>query len=296
MDFSIETVQKIEKDLNLVVRDVLKSCKVQSVDEINHALLMKQSCCSKDALATFVERLLKLSSAKIELCKSAGGQIDRLKTERIQVQQTVIDLQQKQMQQVQETVKSSVQTSVKTEMNLWSDVVQRNTKSAAPSVKSVQKAVRTAVEENVRSNNFIIYGAEEEEPDEHGIERDNVTSQLFNEIDAFPTTRVLTVTRIGPVKPLGETETTRPRCRPIKVTLASPEAMKFVMSKAKKLKQNPYKEYQNIYLSPDRSREERAAHKSLVAQLKQKITDDPKKYHIIRDGKIKTVDKKLSAS
>ena len=91
----------MEKDLTLVVRDVLKSCKVQSVDEINHALLMRQSCCSKDALATFVERLLKLTSANIELCKSAGGQIDRLKTERIQVQQTVIDLQQKQMQQVQ---------------------------------------------------------------------------------------------------------------------------------------------------------------------------------------------------
>ena len=173
----------MEKDLTLVVRDVLKSCKVQSVDEINHSLLMKQSCCSKDALATFVERLLKLTSANIELCKSAGGQIDQLKTERIQVQQTVIDLQQKQMQQVQETVKSCVQNSVKTEMNLcgdepmlWSDVVQRNTKSAAPSVKSVQKAVRTAVEENVRSNNFIIYGAEEEEPDEHCIERDNAVS------------------------------------------------------------------------------------------------------------------------
>ena len=233
------------------------------------------------------------------MCESVGGQIDQLKTERIQVQQTVIDLQQKQMQQVQETVKSSVQNSVKTEMNLWSDVVQRNTKSAAPSVKSVQKAVRTAVEENVRSNNFIIYGAEEEEPDEHGIERDNVssfTSQLFNEIDAFPTPKVLTVTRIGPVKPQGKTETTRPSCRPIKVTLASPEAVKFVLSKAKKLKQNPYEEYKNIYLSPDRSREERAAHKSLVAQLKQKITDNPEKYHFIRDGKIKTVDKKLSAS
>ena len=79
---------------------------------------MRQSCCSKDALATFVERLLKLTSANIELCKSAGGQIDRLKTERIQVQETVIELQQKQMQKVQETVKSSVQNSVKTEMNL----------------------------------------------------------------------------------------------------------------------------------------------------------------------------------
>ena len=119
---------------------------------------------------------------------------------------------------------------------------------------------------------------------------------MFNEIDAFPTPKVLSVTRVGPVKPLGETEATRPSCRPIKVTLASPEAVKFVLSRAKKLKQNPYEEYKNINLSPDRSREERAAHKKLVEQLKQKISNDSSKYHFIRDGLIKSTDKVISSA
>ena len=42
--------------------------------------------------------------------------------------------------------------------------------SAAPSVASVQKAVRSAVEDNVRCNNFIIYGVEEETPNDEDDE------------------------------------------------------------------------------------------------------------------------------
>jgi hypothetical protein len=113
---------------------------------------------------------------------------------------------------------------------------------------------------------------------------------LFNEIEVFPKPEILTVTRIGPAKTQGKAKTTRP----IKVTLVCPEEVKFVLSKAKKLRQNSYPEYQKLKLSPDRSREERAAHKLLVTQSKQRISDDPSKYRFIRDGKIKTVDKALS--
>ena len=293
----------MEKDLNSVIRAVLKSCKVQSVHEIDHTLLMKPSCCSKDTLAGFVERLLKLSSANIELCKSAGGQIDRLKTEKMEVQQTVIELQQKQLQKVQETVKSSVHDSVKTEISLWSEIVQKNSKPApAPSVKTVQKAVRSVFDENVRSNNFIIYGVEEWEPDEEdedeGDEEDvsSVASQLFNELKVFPKPAVLNATRIGTAKPKDETKEARPSCRPIKVILESAEEVKFVLSRAKMLKQNPCEHWKCVYLSPDRSREERAAHKKLVEQLKQKISNDSTKYHFIRDGQIKSTDKVISSA
>ena len=287
----MDATQNMEKDLTSVVKQILKSCKVTSVDEINHSLLMKSN---KDPLADFVEQLLKVTFGTVDLCKAAVGTIDQLKTERIEIQQTVIDLQKTQLQHVHETVKTSVKDSVKTEISTWSSIVQKNVDSAAKSVKSVHNAVRSAVEENVRNNNFIIYGAEEKE-DKDGVCYDNpgnITSQLFNEIVAFPKPEVLTVTRIGSVKTDSETDTRR--VRPIKVTLASPEAVKFVLSKAHKLKQNSYEHWSNIYLSPDRSKEERAAHKSLVAQLKQRIIADGSKYHYIRNGKINTIDKALS--
>ena len=291
----MENVQKMDRDLNSVVKQIMRSCKVQSVDEVTHTLLMKPSACSKDALASFVEKLLKLSTSSLELCQNAVVNVDRLKSERIEIQQTVIDLQQKQLSHVRDAVQSSVKDSVKTEISSWSDIVKKNMKSASvtASVATVQKAVRSAVEENVRSNNFIIYGGEEEEPtewNESGFENCiDFASGLFNEIRAFPKPEILTATRIGSQK-----KPDKPR--PIKVTLASPEAVKFVLSKASKLKTNNHKHWRCVYLAPDRSKEERAAYSKLTTELKQKISEDASKYHYIRDGKIVSVDRVRSTA
>ena len=300
----MEDMQKMEKDQNSVLKQILKSCKVQSVEEVTHAALMKPSCCSKDTLASFVEKLLKLSISNLESCRTAAVKIDELKSERIVVQKTVIDLQREQLHQVQDAVKSSVKDSVKTEITMWSDIVKKNVTSAAPSVASVQKAVRSAVEDNVRSNNFIIYGVEEEKPDEDDEEDEcengglencvDVARDLYNEILAFPRPDILTATRVGPEKSLKNAGSRKPR--PIKVTLASPEAVKFVLSKASKLKGNACDHWRCVYLAPDQSKEERQAHSKLVAELKQKISEDSSKYHSIRDGKIISVDRALSSS
>merc|ERR1712176_351066 len=153
--------------------------------------------------------------------------------------------------------------------------------------------------ENVRSNNFIIYGAEEEEIEDRdglgGLDHSaDFARNMFNEIRAFPKPEVLTATRVGSQKTHDNTGTRKPR--PIKVTLASPEAVKFVLSKASKLKLNVYDYWRCIYLAPDRSKEERVAHRKLVAEMKQKISEDSSKYYSIRDGKIISVDKALSTT
>ena len=286
------------------MKQILKSCKVQSVEEVTHAVLMKPRSCSKDALASFVEKLLKLSISNLEFCRTAAVKIDQLKSERIEIQKTVIDLQQEQLHQVQDAVKSSVKDSVKTEITMWSDIVKKNVSSATPSVASVQKAVRSAVEDNVRSNNFIIYGVEEYGPDEDDEEDEcenggledcvDLARGMFNEILAFPKPEIVTATRVGAQKSPNNAGSRKPR--PIKVTLASPEAVKFVLSKASKLKGNACEHWRCVYLAPDRSKEERLAHSKLVAELKQKISEDSSKYHSIRDGKITSVDKALSSS
>jgi hypothetical protein len=42
------------------------------------------------------------------------------------------------------------------EITLWSNIVQKDSNSAAPSVKTVKKAVRSVFEENEQSNDFVI--------------------------------------------------------------------------------------------------------------------------------------------
>ena len=79
----------------------MKSCKVQNLEEVNQALLAKPNLGNKDTLASFVDKLLKLSTCNLANCQAAAVKIDQLKSERIEIQQTVIDLQNRQLQQFQ---------------------------------------------------------------------------------------------------------------------------------------------------------------------------------------------------
>ena len=100
---------------------------------------------------------------------------------------------------------------MKTEITTWSEIVQKNVKSASAtqSVKSVLKAVRSAVEDNVRSNKFIIYGCKEADEtyeydgEEFDAVPENVTDtveQLYNEIHVNPRPPILAASRIGSLK------------------------------------------------------------------------------------------------
>ena len=250
----------------------------------------------KDVLANFVEKLLKLSVDNLELCKNAAVKIDKLKSERIEIQKTVVDLQQTQLKEhaekVRETVVTSVQDSVKTEMRTWSDIVQKNVKTTQNSVATVQKVVRSAIDKNERSNNFVIYGVEEEHLEPGCAENaTQIADFVFCAIEAHPKPKITAARRVGLYQKPENNTSGKPR--PIKVTLGSPEAVKFVLSKANKLRY--VEEWEDTYLAPDRSKEERVAHRKLVAELKQRINEDSDKYHCIRNGKVISVDRKNSA-
>ena len=68
---------------------------------------------------------MKLSTHSFELCQNAVTNVNRLKSERIEIQQTFIDLQQKQLSNVRDAVQSSMKDSVKTEISSWSYVLTR---------------------------------------------------------------------------------------------------------------------------------------------------------------------------
>ena len=67
--------------------------------------------------------------------------------------------------------------------------------------------------------------------------------------------------------------------------------LKVSLTKAKYLRQS--ERYKTVYISPDRSPEERETHKLLVLQLKNKRDTDRESHHFyfIRDGKICSVPK-----
>ena len=155
----------METDLTSTLHQVLKVVKSPSANDISHESLMK---INKDSLAKFVESLSKLMQGNIELCKSATGKLD----EQIKNQSIVIENQREQISTVQETVK--------TEIKSWSDVVKKNSISNTDTVKSVKKAVKSVVDEDKRSKNFIVYG----EPDSVTEDLDSKVNKILMDFSA----------------------------------------------------------------------------------------------------------------
>ncbi len=239
-------------------------------------MLMKPQI-KKDVLADFVDNLSGVLLKSRSLLRSAAVKFDELSSDQIINQKRLIEMQDvlsrsnnSQLETVEATVKKEI-TSLKS----WSTVVQKNS-SSTPSVKSVQRAVKSVVDQNDRNKNFIVHDDDcEEDKDE------DILSEMMDEMyedECKP--QILGFSRIGIRKPGTK--------RPLKVTLVSRDAAIQVLTYAKKLKKSKYKDF---YLAPDRNYEERAAHRKLVAEMKLLIAKEPNKYHYIRQNKIISVDK-----
>ena len=48
----------------------------------------------------------------------------------------------------------------------------------------------------------------------------------------------------------------------------------------------------SVYLSPDKNKQEQAAHSKLVAEMRTIIKEDPNKFYFIRNNKVNFIDEK----
>ena len=65
----MENELNMEKGLSSVALQILKICKVQSVEGVTHSLLMKPNSCTKDALASFVLLVENVTNTANQLFK-----------------------------------------------------------------------------------------------------------------------------------------------------------------------------------------------------------------------------------
>ena len=271
MSFTVEYLHNMEKEMKTSTQEILKLAKLSSTDEMKFTSLMKLN---KDIIARCLEKCAALFDKNFEMCKSAASEIDRMKTEHIRTQNKIIELQQSQLGSVQETVK--------TEISSWAKVVEKNCKQTSKlSVKSVEQAVKTVTEEEERAKNFIVHGLKEAEEGEteHLMSKSTQFFVRTGHEEPYPDT--IDAYRLGEREP-GKT-------RPVKVTMRNAETVRYLLKRAHRLKQD--EEFKNVYLSPDRSKRERAAHNKLVSEMKRLISSDSTKHFFIRDGKINSVDK-----
>ena len=192
----------------------------------------------------------------------------------ITVQDKLLRHQEDQLSELKAAVKSTVQDTVQEEIKSYSEAVgSQNSKMEAIKVEeSVKLAVKTAIQEDDRSKNVMIFGLAE-------TENEQISSRVADLFGKLGENTRVSASRVG-VKKSGSA----PSFRPVKCTLTSSTAVHQVLLKSRNLKL--FDTYKSVFICPDRTPEERAARRALVAELKAANTKQPNHKHYIKHGKI----------
>ena len=265
MDFSVQSLHTFEFELSVELRTILNIANVTSTTELNKNSLMKMY---KNELTEIVLRLVKAYEKNLNICKSAAVKIDQLKSDQIENQKKLMEIQDKQIDSVQQTVK--------TELKTWADVAKQGITSKPITKHTVKEAVKSVNDEEKRSRCLLIHGIEEKD-NEVPCE---IAKEVYRKLDFIPP-KIVDSYRVG--------RKTSGKLRPIKVELKHQTDALILLKNAGKLKSTDMK---SVYLSPDRNKQEQAAHGKLVAEMRTMIKEDPSKFYFIRNNKVNFVDKK----
>ena len=185
---------------------------------------------------------------------------------------------------------------MKSEIKTFSEVVMTNCSGNNITAAKLKKVVRSAISEDDRTKNFVIFGAGEELTcEEEELNDVELVKEIFCHIKYLEDKPVIEkCSRIGVNKSGDHAH------RPIKVTLKTSEAVYNVLRKAKNSKTvdstNYSFQFDKLYLSPDRSEEERKTRRDLVKDMKQRIKQDSSKHYFIKNNKVCVADVMVSNS
>ena len=267
------------------LNDVLVSLGCNSVGDLSP---FKCKAPKKEVLASWIYESLHHISEQNELIKKLRDGTGTLQKKLIGSQQKVIDLQgellgskTEQIAAFQTTVKTSVEDGMKAVQSglqrSWSEAVAKSSSQAIPTETKLKEAVKSAVAEEDNAKNVMIFGKKEEENEDIAA----TVAEILQDTKQKP--RVVECIRVGTPR-VGKP-------RPIKVKLFSADAASSILHSAKNLKSSDTNKH--TYIAPDRTQEERTAHRKLVEKMKEMIRDDTDSYHYILNGAIRSVKKSV---
>ena len=199
----------------------------------------------------------------------------------METQETVINLQNKllekkeqQISEISTAVQSTVTSTVKNEVKSFSEVVKKGTtEKPAMSQVSLKKTVREVVEQEDRSRNVMVFGL----PDRSDEETEEAVKPILLELSEKP--KIMEARRIG-VFAEGKT-------RPVILTVGSSLAANQIISKRRKLRESAV--FKTVYISPDRTMEERQARRAVIEQRKQEREKVDGSVVVVRELRGRTV-------
>ena len=275
MEFSVSTLHELEKQIEDLSDSVSAKLNCRKLEDLTHDLF-KPKGVTKDVITEIVLKMGSMICQSRTVLRSAAEKLDQQKSEQIKTQNKLIQCKSGKLTSVKETVK--------TEMKLFTDVVKNNTVASEISPAKIKMAVKSAITEDDRSKNFIIFGAPEElECEEQEMSERSLVGDILGFMKFKERPNITNIERVGVKK----SDSTR---RPIKVTMRDPEIVREMLSRAKVLKSVDVEgynfNYNKLYLSPDRSQDERISRQKLVQEMKERIKKDSSKKYYIRNNKV----------
>ena len=264
------------------LRPMFEYLEVSHAGELSKTKLVK--CYAKEQLATRLLEALVYNSTQNDMIRKLRAGADTMKKQIIDAQAVVINLQSEllesknvQLQTLQTTVKSSVAETVKAEFVSYSAAVKKNQSTSSPiAPETLKSVVRKVAEEDDRSRSLMVFGLPEE-GDEQLHDKVSAVFQEFGEKPRMEASR------------LGEKKGSAERARPVRVTLYNAATAKQILAKTKELKKTA--SYSSVFITPDRTPEQRETHRQLVQELKRRSAEKPTERHYISGGRVWSVDK-----
>ena len=238
---------------------------------------------NKPEIVDVCGRAFDYTNFLMDTVESYRNAVTRLQTQLIEKQEQVISVQAElsackteQLEAMKKTVSSSVADSVKAEFKSYSSVVQSlPPPSPVISPETLTTVVKTIVAEEDRSRNLLIFGLPEEKEEE---KLDAQVSEVLETVGLKPKVEVQ---RIGRKKTDGST-------RPVKVIASNSLVVDQILRNARNLRNS--ERFRTVFLSQDRSVEQRKVRKELVQEMKKRTLAEPSKKFYIKDGKIQCTD------
>ena len=276
----LDILKDVGADMNSWIGNLRAVMKFKSHQDVTVEKLSKPGI-SKDTLAKILFEGYQMVYSHRNTFESSRVGVENLKSELIAAQRSVVKLQQQllatqeklletQAEKLQEMT-TVVDTAVDKGIRSYSQVVSRTIKDSVPvlSEKTLKKVVQEAVTDEDRSRNVVVFGLTEEKSED----LDSKITNLFNDIEEKPSFEAV---RIG--------EQTEETNRPVKICLRNSDTVHRILQKAKNLRKSAM--HRTVYVQPDRSPEERAKHRELVAEMRRRAREDPDSYFFIFSGEV----------
>ena len=264
--------ESVQKEIELSSKHLDKVFGLSKNEELTVKFLKEKL--DKERLANLVLESMKRTQNCMALLRKASSEVESNQKEAkaagnevIKLQGELLECKTEQINQFQSLVDTKLKDTIKTEMRSYSEVVKKNVGESL-TIRNIKTAVKDIVKSSSteREKNLIVFGV----PEESGENLTDKVSNIFETIQVKPR---FVAERFGKA-----TEK-----RPIRVTVDKLETTFEVLKSAKNLK---HSRFNNIFISLDKSPEERAERKRLVEEMKKKIAENPEKKYYIRRGEL----------